>query len=120
MFPIRFRIESPLADFDLADLKELIQSAMVKFSIGEPGDSAIGTMPHPLSADGGTDTLVWIRRRSDVSHLSMPENPHLELGDLADNLTAFNVALRNISAGNSAQGQSVCASCASTSWNTKS
>ena len=106
VFPIRFRIDSPLADFDLADLKELIQSAMVKFSIGEPGDSAIGTMPHPLSADGGTDTLVWIRRRSDAnSHLSIPKNPCVELGDLADNLTAFNIAVRNMSAGDEEQGR---------------
>ncbi len=107
VFPICFRIESSLADFNLSDLKELIQSAMERFSIGEPGDSAIGTMPHPLSADEGTDTLVWIRRRlgaNSSSHVSISQNSHLELGDLADNLTAFNVALQNIAAGNRAQG----------------
>ena len=55
-------VEKVEETFDVENLKTLVQKIMAKFSIGSVGDQALATMPHPVRVQGGTDTLVLIRR----------------------------------------------------------
>jgi pyruvate kinase len=47
-------------NFDVAELKMLVEAVIEKFDMGKLGKEAFATMPHPVKEASGTDTLVRI------------------------------------------------------------
>jgi hypothetical protein len=122
VFPILVDIDAAPTEVGLDELKNLIQDAMQVFGIGRPGESAIGTMPHPLSANEGTDILVFVKRkqgtRTQGSRL-LRENSTLELGDLADNLAALTILRHRLANGDPPGARETPRGSATTYWSGK-
>lgn len=53
-------VEEVPDNFDVAELKELVEAVIEKFDMGKLGKEAFATMPHPVKEASGTDTLVRI------------------------------------------------------------
>lgn len=53
-------VEPVPANFDVTELKELVEAVIEKFDMGKLGKEAFATMPHPVREASGTDTLVRI------------------------------------------------------------